>query len=196
MLIAPNMLATFDALLADARASADPEPTAMALATVGAEGRVSARQVLLKAHDERGFVFYTHATSRKGEQLAAVPRAALNFFWRHLETPTQVRIEGVVEFVDDADADAYFAGRPRDSQLGAWASDQSKTLDARSTFEARFAEAERRFHERDVPRPPMWRGYRVRPDLVEFWYSKPFRLHQRDCHEWHDGRWRHRLLYP
>ncbi len=196
MMLDANILATFDALLAAARASADPEPTAMTLATVGADGRVSARQVLLKGHDARGFVFYTHATSRKGEQLAAVSRAALNFFWRHLATPTQVRIEGVVEFVADADADAYFASRPRESQLGAWASDQSQTLDARSTFEDRFSEARRRFEHGDVPRPAVWRGYRVQPDLVEFWYSEPFRLHQRDCHEWHDGRWRHRLLYP
>ncbi len=196
MLLDANILATFDALLTQARASSDPEPFAMALGTVGIDGRVSVRQVLLKGHDARGFVFYTHAGSRKGHQLAENSRAALTFFWRHLPTPAQVRIEGAVEFVGDVDADAYFATRPRERQIGAWASDQSQTLPSREDFEARIAEAEQRFAGIEVPRPTTWRGYRVRPDLVEFWYAEFNRLHQRDCHEWHDGRWQHRLLYP
>ncbi len=196
MLLDANLLATFEGLLAQARASIDPEPTAMSLATVGSDGRVSSRQVLLKAHDARGFVFYTHATSRKGRELAETSRAALNFFWRHLAIPSQVRVEGDVEFVEESAADAYFASRPRERQIGAWASDQSKTLDSRATFDLRIAEYELRFHGVEVPRPPTWRGYRVRPDRVEFWYAEHDRLHWRDCHEWHDGRWQHRLLYP
>ncbi len=196
MLLDPNILATFDALLTAARAGADPEPTAMALATAGADGRISVRQVLLKAHDERGFVFYTHATSRKGRQLAESSRAALNFYWRHLPTASQVRVEGDVEFVADVEADAYFATRPRDSQIGAWASDQSQPMESPELFAALIAEVEERFEGMPVPRPPAWRGYRLRPDLIEFWYAQVHRLHRRDSFEWHDGRWVHRLLYP
>ena len=196
MRIDDDILGTFDALLSAARASGDPEPTAMTLATVGTDLRVSARQVLLKAHDVHGFVFYTHAGSHKGHQLAEHPRAALNFYWRHLATPSQVRIEGDVEFVDAAEADAYFASRPRESQIGAWASDQSQTLSSRIEFDGRMDRYAGQFEGSAVPRPPGWRGYRVRPDLIEFWYAGENRLHRRDCHAWHDGRWQHRLLFP
>ena len=154
------------------------------------------RQVLLKGHDARGFVFYTHATSRKGRQLAETSRAAVNFFWRHLPTPSQVRVEGDVEFVADADANAYFATRPRESQIGAWASDQSQPMESSEVFAARIAEFEQRFDRVPVPRPSTWRGYRLRPELVEFWYAQVHRLHRRDSFEWHDGHWVHRRLYP
>lgn len=196
MLLDRALVETFDGLLAKARASIDPEPTAMTLATAAANGVVAARQVLLKAHDERGFVFYTHATSDKGRQLAENPRAALNFHWRHLTVPAQVRVQGVVEFVDDADADAYFATRPRDSQIGAWASDQSRPMQNPDEFRTRIAEFDARFTGLSVPRPPAWRGYRVRPDRVEFWYEQPHRLHRRDAYAWHDGRWQYQSLYP
>ena len=136
---------TFRDLLDAARASGDPEPTAMTLATRGEQDRLAARTVLLKAHDDRGFVFYTNTRSRKGEDLAAHPSAALLFHWKHLRHGVQVRIEGAVQPVTDDEADRYFASRPRMSQIGAWASDQSRTLDRRETFEARIAEIEQRF---------------------------------------------------
>ena len=118
------------------------------------------------------------------------------FHWKHLRDGVQVRLEGRVEAVDDAEADAYFATRPRESQLGAWASLQSQTLPDRATFEERFADAEQRYANAPVPRPPHWSGLRLAPDLVEFWYGVPFRLHERHRHEWRDGAWRYRLLYP
>ncbi len=191
-------LATFDDLYAQARASGVPEPTAMTIASADARGRPSARMVLLKAHDARGFVFYTHLDGRKGRELQANPQAALLFFWKTLgEDGVQVRIEGEVEIVDDAEADAYFAKRPRDSQLGAWASHQSDTLDARDTFERRFDEAKRDYEGRDVPRPPRWGGFRVVPHAIEFWYGAQFRLHERQLYErGEDGVWTKRMLYP
>lgn len=171
-----------------------PEPTAMTLATVGADGQPSARLVLLKSVDERGFVFYTNVRSRKGRELAANPRAALTFHWQPLEV--QVRIEGVAELVDDAEADEYFATRPRGSQIGAWASDQSEELARAADLDARFAEIERRFGGREVPRPPHWSGYRVTPERVEFWRSRPSRLHERRLFERDGAEWRESLLYP
>jgi pyridoxamine 5'-phosphate oxidase len=191
-----DVVETFRALLERARAGGDREPTAMALATVGADGQPSARTVLCKAFDADGFVFYSHLDSRKGRQLAANPKAALLFHWKGIDEGVQVHVEGGVEPVTDAEADAYFATRPRGSQLGAWASLQSQTLDSRETFEARIAQAEARFAGSDVPRPPGWSGWRVRPVVVEFWYGAAFRLHERQRWEWMDGSWRRRMLYP
>jgi pyridoxamine 5'-phosphate oxidase len=189
-------LATFDALLAEAKASADPEPTAMTVATVGARGQPSARTVLLKQHDARGFVFFTNFDSRKGRQLAANPQAALLFHWKHVREGVQVKIEGTVEPVTAAEADAYFATRPRASQIGAWASQQSQPLDARETFEARIAAFEEKFAGGEVPRPPHWSGFRVVPERVEFWYGAQFRLHERVCYQRLQGRWHKGGLYP
>lgn len=187
----------FRDLLEQARASDDPEPTAMTLATVNGDGRLAARTVLLKAHDERGFVFYTNTHSRKGRELAAHAEAALLFHWKHLRQGIQVRIEGRVEPVSDAEADRYFASRPRPSQLGAWASEQSETLESRDLFERRYAEFERRFEGGPVPRPPHWSGYRVVPDAIEIWYGAEFRLHERYLYErGADGVWSKRMLFP
>jgi pyridoxamine 5'-phosphate oxidase len=153
--------------------------------------------VLLKAHDERGFVFYTHLDGRKGRELQANPRAALLFHWPRVRQGVQVRIEGTVEIVDDAEADAYFASRPRGSQLGAWASVQSETLASREAFETHLAEVATRFEDRDVPRPPRWSGFRIVPRTVEFWYGGAYRLHERYLHEASDdGTWSTRMLQP
>ncbi|MFC4728075.1 pyridoxamine 5'-phosphate oxidase [Coralloluteibacterium thermophilus] len=190
------VLATFHDLLERARAAGEPEPTAMTVATADAEGRPSARTVLLKAYDTRGFVFYTHLESRKGDELQANPHAALLFLWKALPGPVQVRVEGRVEQVDDAEADAYFATRPRGSQIGAWASLQSQTLPDRAAFEARLAEVEARFEGVAVPRPPRWTGFRVVPSRVEFWYGAEFRLHERHVHEGGEDGWTVRMLYP
>lgn len=192
-----DILATFDTLFAEALAAGEPDRTAMTVATVGAGGRPSARIVLLKAHDARGFVFYTHLDGRKGRELQADPQAALLFHWPRVREGVQVRIEGDVEIVSGAEADAYFASRPRGSQLGAWASRQSETLDARDTFEARLAKFEAEFEGREVPRPPRWSGFRVVPRAVEFWYGAQYRLHERWLYERDaDGAWSKRMLYP
>jgi pyridoxamine 5'-phosphate oxidase len=189
-------LARFRDLLEEATASGDPEPTAMTLATADAHGRPSARTVLLKGCDERGFVFYTHIESVKGQDLRDNPRAALLFHWKHLSPPVQVRIEGRAEIVDDAEADAYFSSRPRMSQIGAWASKQSETLDSREAFEAHVARIEREYEGCEVPRPPGWSGYRVIPDGIEFWYAADFRLHERWRYDLRGGVWSKRMLYP
>jgi pyridoxamine 5'-phosphate oxidase len=186
--------ALFDEWLAEASASEPNEPEAMTVATAGADGQPSARMVLLKAHGPEGFVFYTHEQSAKGNDLAENPRAALLFHWKPLGR--QVRIEGNVERVSDAEADAYFASRARDSQLGAWASDQSRPLDSRATFEHRFEEAKRRFDGQDVSRPPSWGGYRVVPQRIEFWTARPHRLHDRRVFTRADGDWTEGLLFP
>lgn len=184
----------FDDWFAEARASELNEPEAMAVATAGADRQPSARMVLLKAHDADGFVFYTHEHSAKGQDLAENPRVALLFHWKSL--CRQVRIEGSVVTVPDAQADAYFASRSRDSQLGAWASDQSQPLDSRTTFERRFEEAKRRFEGQDVPRPARWRGYRVVPDRMEFWTAREHRLHERRLFTRSIDGWTEGLLYP
>ena len=189
-------LETFDGLLKEATAAGDPEPTAMTVATADADGRPSARTVLLKAFDARGFVFYTNFDSRKGGQLAENPQAALLFLWKALREQVQVKIEGAVEPVTAAEADAYFASRPRPSQIGAWASLQSQTLDARETFEARITAFEAKFAGVDVPRPPHWSGFRVVPERIEFWYGARFRLHERHHYQRVDGQWTLRMLYP
>jgi pyridoxamine 5'-phosphate oxidase len=170
------------------------EPTAMTLATALPDGHPSARTVLLKQVDRRGFVFYTNTLSRKGRQLAANPRAALVFLWAPLAE--QVLVEGDVEPVTAEEADAYFRSRPRLSQIGAWASEQSQPLDDRETLVRRVEEFDRRYGDDPIPRPPHWSGYRVRPDLIEFWAGKAGRLHERDRY-WHEaGEWRHTLLNP
>jgi pyridoxamine 5'-phosphate oxidase len=187
--------ALFDVWLAEAKASEPNDPTAMALATADAAGRPSVRMVLMKGHDARGFVFYTNLDSRKGEELAANPQAALLFHWKSLRR--QVRVQGPVEPVSDVEADGYFASRSRDSQLGAWASDQSRPLDARATFEARYEDIRARFEGGDVPRPPRWSGWRVVPERIEFWSDRPHRLHERRLFTRIDGGgWSEGLLYP
>ncbi|WP_408952858.1 pyridoxamine 5'-phosphate oxidase [Lysobacter sp. Hz 25] len=190
-------LATFDTLFEEARTAGEPDPTAMTVATASLDARPSARTVLLKAHDARGFVFYTHLDGRKGRELQANPHAALLFHWPRVRHGVQVRIEGAVEVVGDAEADAYFATRARGSQLGAWASKQSETLADRETFEQRLAQTEQQFEGRDVPRPPRWTGLRVRAEKIEFWYGADFRLHERWSYECdRAGDWNKRMLYP
>lgn len=190
----PDPFALFDEWLAEARDTEINDPNAMALATAGADGAPHVRMVLLKGHGPEGFVFYTNEQSDKGEQLRENARAALLFHWKTLRR--QVRIEGIVERVPDGEADAYFAIRSRDSQLGAWASDQSRPLDTRSTFENRFEEIGRRFEGGDVPRPPHWGGYRVIPDRIEFWSDRPHRLHERRLFTRNGDAWTEGLLYP
>ncbi|HEY0326178.1 MAG TPA: pyridoxamine 5'-phosphate oxidase [Allosphingosinicella sp.] len=186
--------ALFDEWLAEARAGEPNDPEAMALATADSEGRPSARMVLLKARDSRGFTFHTNLESRKGSEIAANPRAALLFHWKSLRR--QVRIEGTVEQVSEDEGDAYFATRSRGSQLSAWASDQSRPLESRAEFEARYAEATASFEGRDVPRPPHWTGLRVVPERIEFWNDREFRMHERRLFTRDGSGWREGLLYP
>jgi pyridoxamine 5'-phosphate oxidase len=188
-------LATFGALLDAARAAGDPEPTAMTLATAQGE-RVSARVVLLKGVDARGFRFFTNYESAKGAQLQRHPQAALCFHWKTLRDGVQVRIEGRVERLPADESDAYFATRVRGSQIGAWASPQSRPLVDRADFEARIAAIERRFADVAVPRPVHWGGYRVAPDRIEFWYGAKFRLHERHVYAREGEVWSERMLYP
>jgi pyridoxamine 5'-phosphate oxidase len=187
-------LALFDHWLAEARASEANDPEAMALSTVTSDGQPSVRMVLLKGHGAGGFVFYTNEESAKGDQLAANPRAALLFHWKTLRR--QVRIEGSVERVSNEQADTYFATRGRDSQLGAWASDQSRPLDERATFEQRFEDMKQRYEGGEVPRPPHWGGYRVVPSRIEFWSDLPHRLHERLLFVREGSGWSEGLLYP
>lgn len=189
-------LLTFRELLDEARVSGDPEPTAMTLATADATGRVSARTVLLKSFDERGFVFYTNTRSLKGRQLDDNPQCALLFLWKTLRNHVQARIEGTVSPVTPVEADAYFASRPRVSQLGAWASKQSATLPERRFFDERLAKLERELDGEPVPRPPHWSGYCVAPSMIEFWYGAEYRLHDRDVYELRGDHWSRRKLYP
>ena len=188
-------LARFEEVFARARETEASEPTAVILATADGEGRPSARTVLLKGVDERGFVFYTNAHSRKGRDLGENPRAALAFFWQTLFE--QVLVEGAVVAVSEAESDAYWASRRRESCLGAWASDQSAPLASREELNERYAEHERRFSGGPVPRPPHWQGYRVVPERIEFWRPGDHRLNERDCYEQTDGGgWRRYLLNP
>ena len=190
-------LADFDRLRDRAFAAGEPDPTAMYLATATIDARPSLRTVLLKSHGPEGFVFYTHMDGRKGLELAENPFAALLFHWPLVELGVQVRIEGVVSQVSDAEADAYFASRPRGSQIGAWASRQSQTLGSREEFDGALSEVEQRFAEKEVPRPDDWTGFRVEPSAIEIWYAGEFRLHERFLYECHpDGSWTKRMLYP
>ncbi|MBX3725457.1 MAG: pyridoxamine 5'-phosphate oxidase [Xanthomonadales bacterium] len=192
-----RLIDRFHELLAAAEAAGEPEPTAMSLATVDDLGQPCVRVVLLKALDARGFSFYTNTESDKGRQLASQPRAAICFLWKHLDQVVQVRAQGAVEAVDDAEADAYFASRPYGSQIGAWASDQSRPLADRATLERRIAEAQARFAGAPVPRPPHWGGYRLVPDRLEFWHGREYRLHDRFVFEREESNnWRESRLFP
>lgn len=184
----------FNDWFAQARESEPNDGNAMALATATRQGVPSVRMVLLKGHGPDGFVFYTNAHSRKGAEIAENPRAALLFHWKSLRR--QVRIEGMLERVTEAEADAYFASRARDSQLGAVASDQSAPLDERATFVARFEEAQARFAGKAVERPPHWTGFRLVPEAMEFWLDRPHRLHERHRFTRSANGWTSTLLYP
>ena len=189
-------LALFDAWYTEARGSEPNDANAMALATATAEGAPSVRMVLLKGHGPEGFAFYTNSHSRKGREILANPQAALLFHWKSLRR--QVRVEGALTSLDAADADAYFASRARDSQIGAVASDQSAPLDARATFLARFEAAEERFAGGPVERPAHWHGFRLTPRAIEFWHDRAHRLHERRLFTRADagGAWASTLLYP
>ncbi len=172
----------------------EPNAHAMILATTPRDGRPSARAVLLKGLDERGYVFYTNLESQKSKELLGNPHAALCFLWKSLNR--QVRVEGFVELATDGEADAYFASRPRDSQIGAWASDQSRPLASRAELERRVDEFSRRFGKEPVPRPPYWAGFRVVPQRVEFWQERPSRLHDRILFIHEGDGWRRERLFP
>ena len=196
----PPLLEPFDhftTLLAAARdvgVERLPEPTAFALGTVGPGGQPSVRILLLKGVDERGFVFYTNYESRKGRELLAHPQAAMCFHWQPLER--QVRIEGRVTRVSDAEADAYFTTRPRGSQIGAWASRQSEPMEHAGALDERVREFELRFEGTEVPRPPHWSGFRLVPERIEFWHNMPSRLHERLVYSRDGDGWRKDVLYP
>lgn len=187
--------ALFEQWFAEAQSSEPNDPNAMALATADSRGKPSVRMVLLKGHGPDGFVFYTNEQSNKGRELAQNPSAALLFHWKTLRR--QVRVEGKVERVSDEVADAYFATRSRDSQLGAWASDQSRPLGSREIFEGRYEAMKQRFEGQPIPRPPHWGGFRLVPLVFEFWQDRPHRLHERRVFVGqNDGSWTEGLLYP
>ena len=189
-----EVLDRFEQAMQAATTAGEPEPTAMSLATTDASGKVSVRTMLLKDFDNRGFVFYTNTRSNKGKQLSQCPQAALCMVWKTVFQ--QVLVEGKVEPVTGKEADEYFASRPRGSQIGAWASLQSEPLDSRETLEQRVADFEQKFANQKVPRPAHWSGYRLVPSMIEFWYGKDSRLHDRFRFTLNDGQWERRRLYP
>ncbi|MDB5699891.1 MAG: pdxH [Sphingomonadales bacterium] len=189
-----NPIALFSEWLAEAETREPNDPNAMALATVNTGGQPAVRMVLLKGHDDAGFVFYTNQQSRKADDLRDHTKAGLLFHWKSLRR--QVRVEGAVTIVDDATADAYFASRSRVSQLGAWASEQSRPLPDHGTLSARLQEVTRRFEDMDVPRPPHWSGYRVAAERIEFWRDGAHRLHERRLFTRGNAGWNEGLLYP
>jgi pyridoxamine 5'-phosphate oxidase len=196
-LIPPDPIERFRSVYAAAQRidrSIVPDPSAMALGTVEDGGQPSVRIVLLKAFDERGFVFYTNYQGRKGRHLIAHPKAALCFYWAPIDI--QVRIEGTVSKVSEAEADAYFATRARMSQIGAWASRQSEPVESPTALDDRVAKYEREFEGREVPRPEFWSGFRVRPERIEFWKNRPNRLHERHLYTRVGNDWRIETLYP
>ena len=192
--LSPDPLDQFESWVSEAKRAGVEVPEAMTLATADAEGSPSARMVLLKGADEDGFVFYTGYGSRKAGELEENPRAALVFYWRPLGK--QVRVEGTVELVPEGESAAYFATRPRGSQLAAWASHQSRPLESREELERRYQELEREYEGREVPLPPDWGGYRLRPDAIEFWEHRESRLHDRIRYSRAREGWRHELLAP
>jgi len=186
----------FDAWFAEARDKEINDPSAMALATIDLDGLPNVRMVLMKGHDARGFVFYTNRQSAKGRELDASWKAAANFHWKSLRR--QVRIRGIVEEATSAESDAYFASRPRDARIGAWASAQSRALESRFAFEKAIASVALKYPIGDVPRPPHWIGYRIRPVEMEFWHDRPFRLHDRIVfrRDSPEGGWTKEWLFP
>jgi pyridoxamine 5'-phosphate oxidase len=187
-------IARFQALFARAAENAPFDPVAVTLATATPDGQPSARIVLLRRVDEHGFGFYTNYVSRKARELLANPRAAICAYWPWLDE--QVRVEGAVRVADPAESDEYFAGRPRGSQVGAWASTQSHVLSSRADLEARYHEVDARYAGQPIPRPPHWGGYRLVPDRIEFWRAGTYRLHDRNLYVREEDRWRMELLYP
>jgi pyridoxamine 5'-phosphate oxidase len=188
--------ALFESWMAEAKASEPNDPNAMALATVDPDGLPDVRMVLLKGADAQGFVFYTNTESAKGQELLATPKAAVVFHWKSLRR--QVRVRGPVERVTDAEADAYFQSRARDSRIGAWASQQSRELESRFALEKAVAFYAAKFAIGEVPRPPHWTGFRIRPVYMEFWQDRPFRLHDRSVFRraTPEGDWSQQRLYP
>jgi len=193
-LMSDNPIARFEELLAQAEQLGIELHNAAALATAGNDGQPCVRMVLLKDVDERGFVFYTNLESHKARQLADNPRASLCFWWPRLRR--QVRIEGRVELVDEREADEYFASRPRGSQIGAWASQQSRELSSREELLAAVAGLTRKYQDQPVPRPPYWSGYRLAPERLEFWHEQPDRLHEREVYTRRRNAWQFTLLAP